>query len=255
MDRFKATSPRNLRDELGKCDIQVPPRPQRAPEHGETWVSCRFLAAISGSDLLDYPFDVIHQDKPDIVLRSRSGSTGIEITEAVYGDQARLQKRREKNGKNGIYYPLSCRAGEQSRSRQAFEKLVSKPESEPCYPEVGDFGGKRWVDDMLYFMKKKFNKFIGYEKHERNWLLVYDNLSPALDLDDYALTTNARAQKFFDLTTNACAQKLFRRDWGNPFDRVFILRTCGDVWEFSRDARPVLWSIRPFDEPVRFQPG
>ena len=90
MSSFHASSHQDLLDVLPRNILTVPRLMEgRTKEHTESWVACHFLAAVSRSNLLEYPFGVEHRDKPDLVLSSRSGRTGIEITRAVPINEAR----------------------------------------------------------------------------------------------------------------------------------------------------------------------
>ena len=227
MRPFYAASPRDLLDELHANDVRVPLRTQgRTTSHCETWISCRFLAAISQTHLLDYPLGVIPGDRPDLILALPSGRTGIEITEAVSQDKARVDAFSESEGIADFRSVPHYRAGENLRSKQEIEDIARG--RVPTYPRMGDSIERDWVEAMVFFTRRKADKFTrpGFEKHDRNWLLVYDNWSPVASLDDHA------AADAFD-------QQLCNADWPNPFATVFILRTRDIVWEFSRSAAPV----------------
>ena len=91
MDCFDARSPAELDCELRSNDFRVPGRTQgRTTTHTETWVACRFLATIAGSELLQFPVHVEPGDRPDLVLSVPAGLIGIELTEAISTDQARV---------------------------------------------------------------------------------------------------------------------------------------------------------------------
>lgn len=109
---------------------------------------------------------------------------------------------------------------------EKFPKQKIKSIAEGKYPELpfmGDQIERDWVKAMLPLIKKKSEKFAGHTKYDRNWLLIYDNLSPHADLDSYPDTTGN------------LGWQLFNQDWQNPFDRVFVLKS-DHVWEFSRGA-------------------
>ena len=186
-------------------------------------MTCRFLAAVSESGLLDYPLTVTPGDRPDLVLSSAPGRTGIEITEAVPTDKARVDAFSEREGITDFRFVPSYRVREKRRSMQEIEDIARG--RVPTYPHMGDSIERDWVEAMLYFAERKAERFArpGFAKHDRNWLLVYDNWSPAAGRNDRAAMT--------DLD-----QQLFNSDRPNPYDRIFILRSRNVVWEFSRGA-------------------
>ena len=227
-----AKSPCALHTKLRDIDVRVP-QEGRTTAPSEIWVSCHFLAAISKTDLLGYPLCITSRDRPDLVLSSPSEHTGIEITRAVSKNQVQVDKYAERNNIPcvlGYHYE----PGEEKFSQQKI-KAIAEGQIQSL-PWIGDQIEREWVDAMLYFTKKKVKKSLGYQKYDRNWLLIYDNWSPSADLDAYP-----------DATTDL-GEQLFNCDWKNPFDRVFILRSR-HVWEFScgedavKHATLDLWQV------------
>ncbi len=233
MQPIHAESPCELRTKLRDIDPQVPLRTEgRRTGDCETWVSCHFLAAISKTDLLGYPLCITSRDRPDLILSSPSERTGIELTEAVSSNQARVDAYSEHNDIEELIdvplYPVPLYpaplypAGEEKFSQKRIENIAKNQDPRQCYPLMGNKIERNWVKVMLYFVRKKVEKFTkpGFEKYDRNWLLIYDNWTPLADLASYP-----------DAITDLGGQ-LFNCDWKNPFDRVFILRSR-HVLEFS----------------------
>ena len=159
-------------------------------------------------------------DRPDIVLSSPSGRTGIEITEAVSETEAGVDALSQHEGIiMDFRYVPPYRAGEPRRS--ADQKRDIATGRHPKLPHMGDSIECNWAEAMVYFTRRKAKKLThpGFAKHRRNWLLIHDDWSPAPALDDHDLMKRLEG-------------KLFSHDWKNPFDRVFILR-LPNVWEFS----------------------
>ena len=224
MRPFRASSPQDLVRELHANDVRVPPRSRgRTTAHSETWITCRFLAAVAESRLIDYPLAVTPGDRPDLVLSSSSGRTGIEITEAVPTDKARVDALSEREGIDYVRYMPRYRAGENRRSAREIEDIARG--RVPTYPHPGDSMVRDWVEAMLYFVGRKADRFArtGFAKYDRNWLLIYNNWGPTAGLDDQAAIT-------------ALDRQLFNHDGSSPFDRIFILRSLVVVWGFSRGA-------------------
>lgn len=194
----------------------------RANEYTENWVMCHFLAAVSGTDLLDYPLCVEHVDKPDLVLTSRSGTTGIEITRAVPLNEQKVRAFSKDKGITDPRYIPIYSPGEKKRSRKEIENIARG--RIPIKPIMGDSIEKNWIDAMMHIVKHKAAKFSSSEfmKHKNNWLLIYDDWSPAVPgYDDVAATL---------------ARWLFNSNWKSPFGKIFILESNHTVWEFSPKA-------------------
>lgn len=99
MNSFDAASSDELCHRLRANDVPIPWRTRgRTTAHTETWVTCRFLAALAGADLLCFPLNVKPGDRPDLVLTMPSARTGVEITEAVPEDKARVDAYSEHEG-------------------------------------------------------------------------------------------------------------------------------------------------------------
>ena len=102
MKSFHASSSQHLLGTLEENLFPMPPRRERKPNHTEDltekWVACHFLMGITRSDLLEYPLCVEPGDRPDLVLSSRSGKIGIEITEAVSQVGLRVDAHAEDEG-------------------------------------------------------------------------------------------------------------------------------------------------------------
>ena len=231
MGPFDAGSPAELCDKLRANDVRVPPRARDpATPAREIRVTCRFLAALSETDRLDYPLHVEHGDRPDLVLSLPSGRIGVEITEVVSETEARVAalSRREGIDPDFRYVP-PCRPGEPRRSTDQIRDIARG--RGPQRPHMGDSIECNWTEVMVYRTRDKAEKFAhpDFAKHERNWLLIHDDWNPVSGLDEHDVTKRLE-------------ETLFSHDWNNPFGRVFILRPQS-VWEFSRGSDAVRHAI------------
>ena len=89
---------------------------------------------------------------------------------------------------------------------------------------MGDTIEKNWMEAMVSFTKRKARSYAspGFAKHQRNWLLIYDNWTPAVHERHYVAKPLVR--------------QLFNCEWRNPFEKVLILRDGHTVWEFSHNT-------------------
>ena len=78
-------------------------------------------------------------------------------------------------------------------------------EAKGAPPHMGDSIECNWTEAMVYRIRDKAEKFAhpGFAKHQRNWLLIYDDWSPAPALDDRELMKRIEG-------------KFFSHDWINP---------------------------------------
>ena len=187
INAIEAISRDDLIGKLGTIDISVPSRAAgRTTKHVERWCICRLLSTLSTSDLLDYPLTVIFRDKPDIQLGQDTHLIGIEITEAVFENAAKIQAIRESdifkqddcflNHKHSITAP-------KFNTKKA-RKMATQDGQEPWFSGQAE---REWIKAMIHRIDEKEKGALktDFQRYPDNWLLIYDNLSlPVMDLDD-----------------------------------------------------------------------
>ena len=78
-----ATSKENLLSILSSLDMSVPPIGMgRTKEHVERWSICKLLSTLANQNQLTYPLQLIHNDRPDFLIKFTNERVGIEFTEA-----------------------------------------------------------------------------------------------------------------------------------------------------------------------------
>ncbi len=222
MDDIKAASVSDLLQILRRTNILVPPRTKgRTTKQCETRIICHFLTAISKTALLEYPLQIKHIDRPDFELCMPSGSIGIEVVEAVSEKIAREDAYREHKGITATI------------------EATNRP---PC---MGDSREQNWIKAILDCSQKKADTFqkSGFRKYDNNWLLIYDNLSPAPQHER--------------IDREGLGKQVFGPNWENPFERVFILIDDPEaaVWKFSNKTIPVGYPSLDLWREVRSRSG
>lgn len=219
-------------------DKLSPPGLSRACATGITltWVACRSLAAAGGGSLFGFPLRVEPGDRPDLVVTMASRRTGIEITEAVPEDKARVDAYSEHKWIGDWRLIPHYRVNDTRRSRAEIEKSA-KGEAR-ILPRMGDSVERDWVDAILHFIIRKTESFMkpGFARHPSNWLLVHDNWSAVL---------NER------VATERLNRYVFDHGPKNPFCKVFVLRPRS-LLEFAPGAAIV---EHPIPEDWLVQPG
>ena len=225
---FEAANAAELRDKVRESYVRVPCRTEgRTTEHSETWVICRFLAALAETNLLDYPVYVKHRDRPDLVLRLPLGFTGVEIRQVTPEDHARMDAYAEREGIMALR-SVPYRFGEPRRSQKEIEQVARDEAQVP--PRMGHSVECDWIEAMLHAAECKATQFTkpGFTKYPNNWLLLHDEWKPVAENEPFA--------------TSRLARKIFNQNWMNPFNKVFILRPR-NIWEFTNTAEPVKHTI------------
>ena len=200
MRAIRAASAAELSDKLRESYVRLSGWTEgRTTKHSETWVTCRFLATVAETNLLDYPVCVEPGDRPDLILVLPLGRTGVEITEAISEDQARAEVQAEREGITHQRSVPRYKAGEPRRSQREIEKF-GRGEAR-VFPRMGDSVERDWVDAMLFIIERKVRKFTkpGFAKFQNNWLLVHDEWKPVAGLDEQVATARL-ARKLFNQT-------------------------------------------------------
>lgn len=223
MDTLAADSPSVLLHQLRTIDISVPPRTEgRTTEHCQRWSICRFLSTFADGDLLHYPLRLEPGDRPDFVLALHKVPVGIEVTEAVPTDLARVDALQEYRGYDVVRFFQRFRPGEPTRSLSEIDRIARGKALGELW--VGNSVETDWADVMTYFSLVKADRFRqpGFRRFDTNWLLIYDNWElPALN--------ELKAAQLFQA-------KLASLDPSLPFDRVFV--ECEKtIWQFALSQR------------------
>ena len=198
----------------------MPPRGQgRATRHTETWVTCRFLATIAGTDLLHFPLRIESGDRPDLVLSPSTGQIGVELTEAISTNQAQVDAMAERDDSSGFRVLPRYLVSDPPLHRAEIRTLARGDAR--TLPRMGDSVERDWVDAMLHNIGRKAATLLkpGFAEHPTIWLLVYDNWQPVSAQDER-------------ITTERLNRTLTKSVWSNPFHKVFVLRPRS-VWEFK----------------------
>ncbi|WP_274878890.1 hypothetical protein [Vibrio harveyi] len=171
-----ADNSNSLLNQLKNMSLAVPLRSEgRKTEHVEKYAISHLLAAISESDLLKYPIQVEHSDRPDFVILTSDISIGVEVTEAVSQNSAHANFLREKGCGPDVYFPLLTEIGERRKKSKHLKKEIE--ENRPGLPMMGDKPERVWSQAMSYFTECKVKLWSndGFKHHDRNWLLIDDN--------------------------------------------------------------------------------
>ena len=229
MDTIIAENSHDLLKLLGGTDISVPSRTEgRITKHCERWSICRFLATFARTELIHYPCETVHEDKPDFVLSSPTCRYGIEVTEVVPPNAAAIDALREHKEIDGPFFLQAYSPGE---PKLKGEKLRAKALStEPGDVWAGGSAEKEWGAAMQYRIHEKVATASKdeFRLFQRNWLLMYDNwYLPAVNLEK-------AAKSLF------CSME--SESYG-PFEYVFI-ESSSRIWVFG----PAYLSSEPVND-------
>lgn len=206
MESFSATSYRDLTTSLARIDLSVPARgdreDKRTTAHVERWSICKFLATYGHTRFVRYPLLIEKRERPDYRMSSRDLVVGVEITEAVSEDMARIDAMRYDEDEIvcldvSLFRPGNPRRSTQqlrailetsrnSEKKDADEDKFDSAHTRPMGPGwAGDGAERDWADVMHKVIETKVASAQkpGYTRFDETWLLVYDNWSlPMLNI-------------------------------------------------------------------------
>ena len=173
---ISAESSVDLLRQLRGIDTTVPPRHcKRTKEHTERAAICSFLSAFAETNMFDYPLTIVKREKPDFILRTCLETIGIEITEAVRRSDAYVDAYADSKGIEALRMINKEPAlNEDITHNEAKEIAEGNQADSPGYE--GNESEDKWTEDMFSIIAKKKDKFSNYEKCDKNWLYIYDNL-------------------------------------------------------------------------------
>lgn len=102
----------------------------------------------------------------------------------------------------------------EKRSLKKIRDIARNRDRTQYLPHMGDSTERNWIEAMMCITKHKTRKLAlpGFAKHLRNWLLIYDNWSPAIH------------ESHRHHVAEPLAQQLYNGGWRNPFEKILILR-------------------------------
>ena len=125
MESFVSESAPHLLALLSNTHIHVPARGlERLKEHTQRWAIARFLATFAHTELLKFPLELNRGERPDFVLMRAESPAGVEATEAIHEDHARIDALSNVRGyaEPRLYYRI--RAGEPRKSLAEIEAIA-----------------------------------------------------------------------------------------------------------------------------------
>lgn len=159
---------------LRRVNVTVPNRADgRTTEHTEQYCLARLLASISRE--LEFPFMLVHDDRPDFILVSVSSRIGIEHTEIVPENVARASFLRSRGQGPEMYFTPRATFGEERKTAQQLKDEIDL--NEPGDGWCGDTPERETADAIVGFTQRKVeaSRKQGYRLFEKNWLMLYNN--------------------------------------------------------------------------------
>lgn len=170
-----------LQTALRGLDIQIPDNPRDYTNRLlETYTLAKVLRAIP-AELGWFPMKVIHRDRPDVLIEAGHCRIGVEHTEGTTPNLSKSRALRADGFGADIHFVEQASIHDPVKSRAAL--LAEIEADDPGDGWVGDSVERNWAEAMAVFIARKTASALkpGYERYDRNWLMIYDNFtSPGL---------------------------------------------------------------------------
>lgn len=221
---------KELKMRLAALDLTVPPRSEgRTKEQTERYAAAHLLATLQ-SQRLSFPLKLEHRDRPDFLLSMGKDSIGVEHTEAVPQNEAHASVLRATCHGPDVHFIHRSVPGEPKiRAKQLLSMIQT---NEPGDGWVGDSAEREWAEAMAHCANEKLVKTRapGFQKFNKNWLMIYDNW-PLPHID------TSKAAAFL-------AGLLSVSDSLTVFDCIFVI-SDQKLFEFSRGEILTLDIVNP----------
>lgn len=222
---FIADTYQELLEHVNSLKIDVPPRGDgRTTDHCEQWQVHQLLLALIQDKLISAPFKLTKRESPDFEIEFNHKLFGLEATEAINSDYARMSTLPEAKDQNSVLDPSLFKWNQKKRSTDTLRKIASHTKLTGS-GWAGDSVEVEFAVSILDCVSKKHVKLLkGFDRYTNECLLIYHNHStPALDLE-----------KGIDITV----QRL-KDYWGSGFNYV-IVHKYDNVCIFTKNSVRVI---------------
>jgi hypothetical protein len=199
-------------------DAEVPDREEgRETTHVEHYAIARVLHGLGTGDL-EFPLEVVHQDRPDFRLILPNRRIGIELVEASSSNEIRKDALRTSETALTSHFVEPGVPGEKRKTAKALRaELQTEIQAEADGEILGDGSvgepWPEWARGMAHFIKGKIETKhkSGFEHFPENWLVIYDNWPVIM------------GEPQWDSMVTALRNELASADPFSTFDRIYII--------------------------------
>lgn len=168
-------------------DISVGDQNERPiSEQKEIWIVFHTLATLIKEDFFGCPVTVTKRERPDFLLTMPKERIGIEVTAASHNGFEELKAIADKNTNDNLLDIGHFKYDSPKLSKKQKHAILDQ-ENISSSGWVGNAPEREWaqfISDRIQIKLKKLESPT-FEKFERNFLVVYDNLPlPNVDLDE-----------------------------------------------------------------------
>lgn len=178
---------------LEQLNIAVPPRGnQRTTEHSETWIIHRALSILYFNGFITYPISIEKSEKPDYWFNMSGTTYGVELTEIIHPDYAKVQTLPEAQCDKSVSNPSFFKWGQPKRNIKELREIAAL-DIVTGRPWMGDSVEREFAQSIVDTVIGKQKKLAHYKRADLDILLIYHNQSsPMLDINKGLKYTNEK---------------------------------------------------------------
>lgn len=197
MSSFCTKSKADLIELLASENIKVPPLGTgNRTRQAERWSMYRLLSTFSSSPHFDFPMMVVHKDKPDFRLHLEGLTIGVELTEALPENFARVVAYKNRFMPNAMIELSYFGWGAPRMTTVEIKRILSQNRltGMPSFENTLKWQWCQAMKSCLNVKSENLNS-IGFQQYEKNWLVIYDNIpeTPSIDADLNGLMSFVRS--------------------------------------------------------------
>jgi hypothetical protein len=180
---YRANSNRQFSEVLEQLNVVVPPRgKQRTTEHCERWALHKALSILHSHNVIRFPVSIEKSEKPDYWIEMSGKTYGVELTEIIHPDYAKVQTLPEAQNDKSVLDSSLFKWGQANRGTKELRQIATK-EKLTGRPWMGDSVEREFAKSIADTVVAKRKKLIAhYKRADVDVLLIHHNQpSPALD--------------------------------------------------------------------------
>lgn len=187
-------------DILENLNVVVPPRGrQRATEHCEKWTIHSALSILHFNGFINFPISIKKSEKPDYWVDMSGETYGVELTEIIHPDYAKVQTLPEFQCDKSVSNPSLFKWQQAKRNTKELKKIAALRKVTGL-PWMGDSVEREFAQSIADTVAGKQKKlFSHYKRADVDILLIYHNQpSPMLDVNKGLEYTNEKLSNFWE---------------------------------------------------------
>jgi hypothetical protein len=209
MLKITAMSASELSSTLGVLLNGVPPSLGRMTVQSERAAIVAFLSVLVNDSILEYPLELVQQDRPDFALEMNGRRIGIECVEAASNDWKHILAIRDRDYPEAIVSLQPLIPGSPAMPIEAKVAIANGAPMGP--PWTGHMAERQWALGINKTIEAKVKKLAAglYGGFDEYWLLIVDGMSLPVFTETHKNRALQYAESLLPSFTSADFQQIF----------------------------------------------